>query len=247
MRIFIRLFVAVLASGYLLGSLPTKVDSSSEPASILIFTKTEGFRHQSIPDGVEAVKEITSKHRIATLHTENSSYFQPDSLTKFDAVLFLSTSGNILNEHQQEALKVFLRQGGGYIGIHGASATESNWSWYGNMVGASFIGHPKIQEATITVKNKNHPSTSFLPNRWTRVDEWYNFDSFRPHINVLLNLDESTYQGGKHGANHPIAWYHHYEGSRVFYTALGHTKESFSDSLFRRHLWGGIKYVLQTD
>lgn len=212
--------------------------------TILIFSKTEGFRHQSIEEGAKEIKELASENNLEVLHSENAAYFQPDSLAKFEAILFLNTTGDILNEQQQEAFKQFIQNGGGFVGIHAASDTEYDWSWYGQMVGAYFQSHPEIQEATITVVDHEHPSTSFLPDKWVRTDEWYNFRDINPDINVLMNLEESTYEGGENGKDHPIAWYHEYDGGRIFYTAGGHTSESYSDSLFKKHILGGIQYVL---
>lgn len=215
--------------------------------SALIFTKTEGFRHQSIPDGVKAIEEIASENNLSTFHTEESDYFQPDSLNNFDLIIFLSTTGDILNDQQQEAFQQFIQDGGGFVGIHAASDTEYDWPWYGDMIGAYFDSHPEIQEAVITVTDSNHLSTSFLPDEWERTDEWYNFKDINPSIKILLNLEESSYEGGENGADHPIAWYHEYDGGRIFYTGGGHTSESYSEALFRKHLEGGIKYVLGTD
>jgi type 1 glutamine amidotransferase len=225
----------------------TKAQYQEGSTSILIFTKTEGYRHQSIPEGVEAVEEIASENDISTFHTEDANYFQPDSLVKFDIVLFLSTTGDILNEKQQNAFKQFIQNGGNFVGIHAASDTEYDWPWYGDMIGAYFESHPEIQQATITVVDKDHPSTSFLPDEWIRTDEWYNFKDINPDINVLMNLEESSYEGGKNGENHPIAWYHEYDGGRIFYTAGGHTTETYSEPLFKKHILGGIAYVLEEE
>lgn len=242
-----NILIVLLGLGFILASCVSKAKRPEEPQSILIFTKTEGYRHQSIPQGVNAIKEIASYHGIEALHTEDATYFQPDSLTQLDGIVFLNTTGDVLNEQQQQAFKQFIRNGGGYVGIHSASDTEYGWPWYGKMVGAYFESHPKIQQATIAVLDHNHPSTSFLPDKWVRRDEWYNFRDVNPHIKVLMNLDESTYDGGKNGENHPVAWFHKFEGGRIFYTAGGHTAESYSDSLFRRHLWGGIRSVLSKE
>lgn len=244
-------FIPLLLPLLLLGIITTNCsDKSSEPQyqedteSILVFTKTEGYRHQSIPEGVKAMEEIASDNNITTLHTEDAAYFQSDSLAQFNVVLFLNTTGDILNDQQQVAFRQSIQNGGGFVGIHAASDTEYEWPWYGKMVGAYFESHPEIQKATITVVDSTHPSTEFLPDEWVRTDEWYNFRNINPEINVLLNLEESTYEGGENGEDHPIAWYHEYNGGRVFYTAGGHTSESYTDSLFRRHIKGGIDYVL---
>jgi type 1 glutamine amidotransferase len=213
--------------------------------SLLVFTKTEGYRHASIPDGVAAMKTMASQNGWTVRHTEEASLFNPDSLSAYRAVVFLSTTGDILNEAQQEAFKSFIQNGGGFVGIHAATDTEYEWPWYGEMVGAYFESHPQIQEARLEVIDKNHPSTDFLPDEWIRTDEWYNFRDINPDINVLINLDEDSYEGGENGENHPIAWYHEFEGARIFYTGGGHTSESFSSEQFLNHLQGGIAYVLQ--
>lgn len=213
--------------------------------SLLVFTKTEGYRHASIPDGVEALKKMAADNGWKIRHTEEASVFNPDSLTAYNAVIFLSTTGDIFNTEQQDALKDFINNGGGFTGIHAATDTEYEWPWYGNMVGAYFESHPQIQEARLEVINQNHPSTDFLPVEWIRTDEWYNFMDINPDINVLINLDESSYEGGNNGEKHPIAWYHEFEGGRIFYTGGGHTSESFSSEQFFNHVEGGIEYVLQ--
>lgn len=216
----------------------------SESAHLLVFTKTDGFRHASIPAGVEALKEIGSEHNYIIDHTEDATQFNEDNLSQYDAVVFLNTTENVLNEDQQDAFKQYVTDGGGFVGIHAASDTEYEWPWYNKLVGAYFNGHPKVQEATVRVVNKDHPSTEHLPDEWDRTDEWYNFKSIQDHINVLAYLDESSYEGGTNGDNHPTAWYHETLGGRAFYTGGGHTKECYSDPAFRQHLAGGIEYVL---
>lgn len=216
-------------------------------ARILVFTKTEGFRHASIPDGVNALREIGNENGYSIDHTEDATRFNPENLDRYAAVIFLNTTLNVFNKEQQVAFQQYIRDGGGFVGIHSASDTEYDWPWYGRLVGAYFVSHPRVQEATVRILNNDHPSTRHLPEEWVRTDEWYNFKNIQPHINVLANLDESTYEGGENGEYHPIAWYHEFEGGRVFYTAGGHTSESYSEPLFRQHLLGGIEYVLGKD
>lgn len=212
---------------------------------LLVFSKTDGYRHASIPDGVKALHEIGAENGFSVDHTEDASEFTDENLEQYDAVVFLNTTEDVFNEEQQNAFQQYIHNGGGFVGIHAASDTEYGWPWYGRMVGAYFASHPQIQEATVRVINHEHPSSKHLPEEWVRTDEWYNFKNIQPHINVLANLDESTYEGGKNGANHPIAWYHEFEGGRVFYTGCGHTSESYSMPMFRQHLLGGIEYVIR--
>ena len=224
---------------------PNTHDSCSK--RLLVFSKTGGFRHASIKDGKIALQKLASEHNYAVDFTEDASVFTDANLARYDAVVFLLTTGTILNGNQKAAFERYIRAGGGYAGIHSASDTEYDWLWYGGLVGAYFDrihGHSKIVKATIHVTDRTHPSTRMLPAIWIRTDEWYNFATNpRGRVNVLMTIDERTYKGGTMGADHPIAWYHEFEGGRAWYTALGHTSESYYEPLFLAHLWGGIVYA----
>lgn len=217
---------------------------SSQEKYVLIFTKTEGFRHNSISKGVETLSELLHENKIKFQHTENSLYFNQDSLQKFDAVIFLNTTGDILNSEQEKAFEEFYKSGKGFMGIHSATDTEYDWQWYGDLAGGYFSSHPEIQQAKINVMDKTHVSTKHLNEIWLHEDEWYNFKEIHPEIKILMLVDESTYTGGNMGDIHPVAWYKEFEGGRMFYTALGHTSESYDDPDFQRHLLGGALYVL---
>lgn len=212
---------------------------------VLVFSRTVGYRHDSIPDGVAAIQELGAAHGFQVTTTEDPTYFHPDSLARFAVVVFLNTSGDVLDTLQQAAFQAYIQSGGGFVGVHAASDTEYDWPWYGNLVGAYFKNHPHIQEAVVRVIDGTHPSTQALPASWTRTDEWYNFrtNPQEKGVQVLAVLDETTYEGGEMGAMHPIAWYHVYDGGRAWYTAMGHTKESYAEPLFREHLLGGILWA----
>ncbi|MCH8569477.1 MAG: ThuA domain-containing protein [Balneolales bacterium] len=215
--------------------------------NLLIFSRTSGWRHDSIEPGIEAIGKLASEHEVGAAATEDADYFTPENLSKYDAIIFLNTSETIFEDEHRQAFKQFMQNGGGYVGIHSASDTEYNWPWYHGLVGAYFDNHPNnpnVRNAIIEVVNTNHPSTEMLPTRWKRDDEWYNFQGFNEGLNVLLKLDTNSYEGSDHPGNHPVAWYQEYDGGRAFYTALGHTKESFSEDLFLQHLWGGIEYAM---
>ncbi|PVY42953.1 ThuA domain-containing protein [Pontibacter virosus] len=219
-------------------------DPEAESSRILVFSKTAGFRHASIPAGKAALLKLGREHQVKVDTTENAAYFVADSLQRYQAVVFLNTTLDVLNPEQQVAFENYIRNGGGFAGIHAASDTEYDWPWYTKLVGAQFESHPKVQQAVVAVVDKNHLATEGLPSRWERTDEWYNFKNLNPDVHVLAKLDESTYEGGKNGAHHPIAWYHAYDGGRAFYTGLGHTEESYSEPAFLRHIWGGIAYSM---
>ena len=217
----------------------------AEPLDVLVFSKTVEYRHDAIPDGTRAIVALGEKHRWTVAATEDASRFTDEYLARFDVIVFLMTTGDVLDEAQQGAFERFVQSGKGYVGIHAASDTEYDWPWYGNLVGAYFTSHPEIQEATYDVEDRSHPATKHLPERWTRVDEHYNFDrNPRPNVHVLLALDESSYENEKDAmGDHPAAWYHEVDGGRAFYTALGHTKESYADQAFLRHLEGAITWA----
>jgi len=212
--------------------------------AVLVFSKTAGFRHDSIPAGIAALKSLGAQHRFTVDATEASTTFTDDALTRYRVVVFLNTSGPILNTEQHAAFERFIRRGGGFVGIHSAADSEYDWPWYERLVGAYFEDHPAIQPAVLKVVDASHWSTKHLPTTWSRTDEWYNFRS-EPSTdgNVLLRIDESSYTGGTMGASHAISWCHLYEGGRAWYTALGHTIESYSEPLFLQHLWGGIAWA----
>ncbi|MCW3092867.1 MAG: Crp/Fnr family transcriptional regulator [Ferruginibacter sp.] len=215
-----------------------------DPA-VLIFSKTNGYRHASIPAGIEAIKQLGIANKFSVETTEDSLAFNDKNLAKYKAIIFLSPTGNVLGEEQQKALETFIKKGGGFVGIHAATDCEYNWPWYVKMVGASFLSHPAQQVARLIVTDKTNIATKHLPDSWERKDEWYNFKNLNPDVHVLLKIDETSYTGGKNGDNHPMAWYHAYDGGRAFYTELGHTNESFSEPAFLQHLLGGIKYALK--
>ena len=218
---------------------------SSASPRLLVFTKTAGFVHNSIPEGVAALQKMAAENNWTIDTTSDAGLFTSDNLKKYNAIVFLSTTGDVLNDAQQTAFESYMQGGGGYVGIHAAADTEYDWPFYNQVVGAYFLSHPKQQKAVINVKDKGHAATSFLPDRWERFDEWYNYKSIVPGIKVLALLDESTYEGGKNGDNHPIAWYHEIGKGRAFYTGLGHTKESYVEPFFLQHLLGGIRYAMK--
>lgn len=211
---------------------------------LLLMTKTAGFYHSSIPKGIAAIQLLCSQNGWEVDLTKDSAYFTPKNLKQYSAIIFLSTTGTLFNENQRRAFKQYIQSGGGFVGIHAATDAEYEWPWYNKMIGAWFMNHPKQQRAKLIIPDKNHLATKDLPHEWERVDEWYNFKDINPNIKPLIMLDEKSYKGGNNGDFHPIAWYHQFEGGRVFYTGLGHTDESYSEPLFLQHLSGGIKYAM---
>jgi type 1 glutamine amidotransferase len=221
------------------GPAGSREDSLRAATQLLVFTKTAGFRHESIPAGIQALRDL---FRIDG--TEDAGAFTVDNLARYRAVVFLNTSGTVLDAGQKAAFEAYIRGGGGFAGVHGAADTEYDWPFYGELVGAHFASHPDIQRAAVRVEDPDHPATAGLDKTLTRTDEWYNFRTNpRPKVHVLLTLDESTYTGGTMGADHPHAWVRTYDRGRCFYTAGGHTVEAYAEPPFRTHLAGGIRYA----
>ena len=233
----------VLAAMLLLPAAAPAV-AADDPYDVLVFSKTAGFRHDSIPAGVQAVRDLGAANGFTVTATEDAAAFTTANLANYEAVVFMSTTGDVLNASQQTAFESYIRGGGGYVGVHAAADTEYDWPFYGNLVGAYFASHPAIQPADIVVEDRAHAATAHLPSRWHRTDEWYNYRTNpRTSAHVLASLDESTYSGGGMGADHPIAWCKPFEGGRSFYTGSGHTQESYADPAFRNHLLGGIRWA----
>jgi len=215
------------------------------PPRVLLFSETRDFRHDSTEVALTALEELAASIDVQTDRANDSAgVFTTANLSNYDAVVWVMTSGDVLDSAEQSAFENFIRAGRGYAGIHAASFTEYDWPWYGNLVGAYFDSHPAIQTATQLVEDQTHTSTAHLSATWTRTDEWYDYRSNpRAQVNVLLSLDESSYSGATMGDDHPSAWYHDYDGGRSWYTGGGHTVESYSEPDFRAHLLGGLRYA----
>jgi type 1 glutamine amidotransferase len=211
---------------------------------VLIFSKTNGYRHASIPVGIAAIRKLGQDNGFTVDTTEDSLWFKPKILKQYAALIFISPTGKVFGPDEEAALQDYIHHGGGFVGVHAATDCEYNWQWYGDLVGGYFKSHPKQQQAKFNIVDKDNPATAGFPDPWEHFDELYNFKYLNPGIKVLIKIDETSYTGGANGDNHPMAWYHEYEGGRAFYTALGHTDETWSDPLFLHHLLAGIKYAM---
>ncbi|MCF0060838.1 ThuA domain-containing protein [Dyadobacter sp. LJ419] len=214
---------------------------------VLVFSKTAGFRHSSIPAGRTALIKLGQEKGFAVDTTENSSVFNEKNLRKYSAVVFLNTTGDVLNDKQQDAFERYIQAGGGYLGIHASTDTEYEWPWYNKLAGAQFMSHPgnpNVQEGEAYVMNDKHESMTDFPKKWKIKDEFYDFKNFNPKVNVLVKIDEKSYKDGKMGDDHPMSWYHEYDGGKAFYTNFGHEDATFVNPVFVKHLTGGLNYVM---
>lgn len=224
--------------------------SFAQQFDVLLFTKTAGWHHESINAGVDAIQHLGRKHHFSVYWTENAELvFKDEELAKYEAVVFLLTTGDVLNDEQQAVFERYIRSGRGFVGVHSASDTEYDWDWYTAMVGHMFKRHPAVQTATLKVEDANFPGMDRFAPRFLFTDEWYEFDASRAtNLNYLLSIDESTYattpaRRKEESRFHPLSWYHEYDGGRAFYTALGHVPEAYTDQNFLHHLYGGIYWA----
>jgi type 1 glutamine amidotransferase len=242
-----RVFLGLCLAGAIL--VACVVAQSPTGVSVLVFTKTANFRHNSIPEAVNAIKALGMLNGFKVQTTEDATAFSDDNLRQYRAVVFALTTGDVLNDAQQGALERFVKTGGGWVGIHSASDTEYGWAWYGQLLGAYFKNHPPGLQDTVVSADGDHPLTRAIPSGGWRVrDEMYNFRTNpRGGVRVLARLDERTYQGGTMGTDHPITWCRDFDGGRAWYTGLGHTKAMYAEPTFRALLSAGIRYAAGID
>lgn len=223
------------------------VASSEAAFSVAVFSRTGGYRHAAIDDGLALLRTLGKQHSFRVQATEDPEMLTGRFLMDADVVVFLNTSEIVFDtDAQRERFQAFVEEGGGFVGVHAAADTEYDWAWYGQLVGAYFDGHPHIQEARLDVVDDAHSSTAHLPDPWIRTDEWYSFRDVRDGLTVLLTLDEDTYDlqdTPTMGDAHPIAWYHTVGEGRSWYTGLGHTAASYSEEAFQEHLLGGLLWA----
>ncbi|WP_113661984.1 ThuA domain-containing protein [Pedobacter nanyangensis] len=240
-------FVLATVLAFTLFFYPKELNAKSKKENkLLIFSLTKSYRHKSIKDGIVAIRALAANNGFEVDTTESVNSFTLENLSRYKALIFLNPTGsNVFTEEQKQALKSYINKGGGLVGIHAATDFCFEWEWYGNMIGAFFTDHPKVQQAKLVVVKPKDRLMKDIPQSWLHTDEWYNFKSFNPEVKVLMRVDESSYQGGKMGEFHPIVWYHKFEGGRIFYTGLGHTPEAYTDPLFLKQLLAGIKWAMR--
>ena len=253
MRTRHALFVVVLLAALLAPVLPAApaAAQTQDPYDVLVFHRTTGFRHDSIPAAIAAIEALGDANGFTVTDTQDPGVFTSEGLAPYEVLVFITDGENTLNAEQRTAFERYIHRGGGFVGIHSAANMDkSDWPWWRELMGGGlFSNHPagnlQFQNAAVLTEDAAHPATQGLPDPWVREDEWYNFEA-NPRaggVHVLLKLDESTYQGGQHGDDHPIAWCNEYDGGRTFYTALGHKTEYYAEPLFRQHLLGGIQWA----
>ena len=240
--IFVCAFLMSINSGL---AQEAENEDEKNKKEVLVFYKTEGFWHESVPTGRDFIEDLGEEHGFEVTTTKDADDFHSEDMENYDLVIFVNTTGNVFDEEEQEGFKKYIENGGNFFGIHAAADTEGDWPWFVELVGGYFDGHPEVQQADIEVNMPEHPAVSHLPKVWTRTDEWYNYKNLNPDVEVLLYLDESSYEGGTNGDEHPIAWFRETgHGGISIYTGLGHTIQSYIEPMFQEHILQSILFAL---
>lgn len=229
------------------------------PFDLLVFSKTAGFRHDSIPASIAALERLATETGLfkITASEDADRYMTTEALCSFSVVVFLHNTGDFLTQDHLGALRTFIHKGGGFVGIHAAGAGLRSDEWYGRLIGAHFNGHPDPEPGTILIDAgaSSKPGGCFILNnccdaRQDWRDELYNFTTHprkNPNLDILLLGDTTTFSGGELGDDHPLSWYQEMEGGRSFYTALGHFDEAYSDKWFMGMIQRGILWAARAE
>jgi len=244
MRRLIAFLILCLAAG-------PSVAAPPDAGAILVYSGTTGFRHDSIPAGIKAVSAMAARRGLSVVASEDPAVFSSSSLGRFKAIVLLSCTTDPKNPasewlvgNRRIALQQFVRSGGGIVAIHAAADSHYHWPWYARLIGGRFTRHPAgTPKGHVTVVAPADPAVQGLPRSVERTDEWYYFDDYDPVSKVLVTLDPSSI--GEQDTNpNPVAWTRQINEGRVFYTAMGHTPESFSDPRVLSHIAAGLKWTL---
>ena len=211
---------------------------------VLIFTKTEAYRHESIAAGVQTITDIAHKLGFETIHTESSAIFNPTQLSQVAAVVFLNTTGNILEEKQRKALTEYMIMGGSFMGVHSAADTETDWEWYIDHIGGQYAKHDKLKESFLHLIKDTLMINNGLAETYARADEWYSFVNLNPENYILIERQKCMESDTSVSKMAPVAWVKKSENGKVFYTGIGHTSESYQEPFVVNHLTNGMKYLL---
>jgi len=220
------------------------------PAHLLVFSKNEGFRHESLSSGIKMLYDLSENQNWVITATEDASLFSEKILSEFDVVVMMNPSGDALTDKQQAAFESFMRKGKGLVGIHSAATLEYDWPFYGELIGGYFKNHPPAQIGTVIFENFDHPAMEPFRGMKTHTtfDEWYTFrENPRQKVNVLATLDENSIKKYDNDdwrmGDHPLIWWQEKNGMRSFYTGFGHTHEAFQDELIIEHIKNAINWA----
>lgn len=227
--------------------------ASAQQFKVLVAAIANQYHHDYIAVARPQFEAMARQHYFQLVWAADAKAFDGD-LAQYQAIVLLNTPATDLGPAQRVKFQQYVRGGGGVVAVHKAFAiARGGWQWYDRLIGRSFRTHPYMQTAMVDVVDRNFPATAGLPARWLWTDEWYEYDApYSDDLVTLMTVDETSYdptliwpgQVAKGmGKPHPVAWYHHFEGGRVFVTALGHPAEAYNDPRYLQHLYGGIYWA----
>ncbi|CAE6459391.1 unnamed protein product [Rhizoctonia solani] len=238
-------------------------------AKVLLCSRTDGFRHDSIPTAVKELIKWGPYYNISFDATEDAAKFTVENLAQYDALLFVHTSGDIFDSTGQAAFQDYIAKGGNFAAVHAAATTYllKPWMPWTETLGATFLNHPQRQTATFVKEMTGHPATHDQPDRWTFDEEVYSFTSNPRNLGakLLWSVDPGSYKENSdieaQGTPHPIAWYQDYAAGAVmksggpgpgipgrsFYSSLGHNNSTWMDPIFMKHIMGGLTWTLASN
>ncbi|MDR6991499.1 ThuA domain-containing protein [Luteimonas sp. 3794] len=217
-------------------------DADGAPPRVLVFTRTAGFRHDSIPVTIETLRALGTTAGLTIETTEDPMRFDDATLAGYRAVVFAHTTREVLDPAQQAAFERYVASGGGFMGVHAAADSGYTWPWYGELVGAWFARHPEgLQSVRVVFEDDAGPDGL---REWRVTDEIYDYRrNPRPHVRVTASVDPASHPDGGMGDDHPIAWCHTNAGGRAWYTGLGHDVALYADPVFRAQLLRGLLWT----
>lgn len=233
-----------------LDSVAPELPRLGRPA-VLIFSKTNGWRHDSIPQQVAAVTKLAEKRGWSAYASENAAIFNPEQLARFDLIVFASATGDMFRPEQRAAFEAWLAKGHGFVGLHGAG-DGSHPGWYQALLGyGSYTGHPggadQFQTSDLILLDRAHPATRHLPTRWRWTEEYYAYGQpVSADTHVLARLDETGMRlEPRHtmGDRHALIWWRCQGKARIFYSALGHQPEAWADPAHLKMVGGAMLWA----
>ena len=224
---------------------------------VLVYTKNgKGYVHDNIPFAVQCIQQLGRQHGFAVDVSDKPEVFTEQNLRQYTLLVFPSTNNDVFDtDDQRLAFRRYIEAGGGFVGIHSVLGTERNWTWFKRMLGGTFAWHPKFQPLRLVALDAAHPSLEGLPPVWEKPDECYFSKELAPGPTVIMAhdltaLDHSGTEGDKirlHSGTfkdlYPAVWHYRYDGGHTWCTALGHDKKDYSDPVFVRHIFQGIRFV----
>ncbi len=190
---------------------------------VLVYTKNgKGYVHDNIPYAVNCIQNLGKQYGFAVDSSGDPSVMTENNLKQYSLLIFTSTNNDVFDtDDERLAFRHYIEAGGGFVGIHSVTGTERNWKWFKMMLGGTFAWHAKFQKFTIKVIDPSHPSVQGLPKEWVKEDECY-------FAKELL---------------YPAVWSYDFDGGHTWCTVLGHDKKDYSDPVFMKHIFQGIRYV----